>query len=192
MDSGPSVTDWISAISTASLGALGFIIAGYQWHKTGFNPRLTSRIDATLQGIELRIENKGRAAGMIDQVDVMKSDNELVYAEYEGFKGNEFRSIALPALASMRVIIRAPVGQPFEHGVRLLVGLGGTKFKEVVPVVAAEGVGIYGLTSVLPPGTPTQDSPERVRRERAGLLRPGRRRYASGTASIHTRSKLSR
>ena len=176
VDTGPSITDWISAISTAALGALGFIITGYQWRKTGFNPKLTSRIDTAYQGIELRIENRGRAAGIIDQVDVVQLDNEVAPAEYEGFSGNAFRSIALPALASMRLIIRAPKGYPFERGVRLLVGLGGTKFAEVVPVVATEGIGIYGLTSVLPPGTTTQDSSEHARSESACLLRIGRRR----------------
>lgn len=155
MDSGPSITDWISALSTAALGLLGFAITGYQWRKSGFNPRLTSRIDATHQGIELRIVNRGRGGGIIDQIDVVGSDYEIITAEYDGFTNKAFRSLTLPALASMRIIIQAPQGDPFPSVVRLLVGLGGTKPEEVTPVPTAEGVGIYGLTSVLPPGTAT-------------------------------------
>jgi hypothetical protein len=152
---GPSITDWIGAISTAALGLLGFIITGYQWRKTGFSPHLTSRIDDPHQGIELRIINKGRAAGIIDQIDVVQSDYQVLDAEYEGFTNKAFRSLAVPALASMRIIIQAPVNVPFPAGVRLLVGLGGTKPEEVVPVLTEGGIGIYGLTSVLPPGTST-------------------------------------
>jgi hypothetical protein len=152
MAADPSVTDWISAISTAALGALGFGVTWYQWRKTGFNPNLTSRIDQSHQGIELRVVNDGRAAGIIDQIDVVAADYQILEAEYEGFTGGGFRSLALPALASMRVIIQAPKGQPFPPGVRLLVGLGGIKPEEVTPIPAAKGVGIYGLASVLPPG----------------------------------------
>jgi hypothetical protein len=151
----PSVTDWISSVATAAIGVLGFLITGYQWRRSGFDPRLTSRIDVQRQGIELKIANKGRASGIIDQVDVAGRNNEILDAEYEGFSNKIFRSFALPAMASMRLIIQAPKGQPFEPGVRLLVGLGGTKHEEVTPVTTEEGVGIYGLTSVLPPGTPT-------------------------------------
>jgi hypothetical protein len=152
---GPSITDWISALSTAALGVLGFAVAFYQWHRAGFNPRLSSRIDNKHEAIELRVDNKGRAAGMIDQIDVVQSDNQIVEAEYEGFTGKNFRSLALPALASMRIIIQAPQGRPFEAGVRLLVGLGGTKPEEVTPITTDPGIGLYGLTSVLPPGTNT-------------------------------------
>jgi hypothetical protein len=151
----PSVTDWISAVSTAALGVLGLGITYYQWRKTAFIPRLTSRIDVPREGIELKIENKGRAAGIIDQVDVVRSDDEVVDAEYEGFTNSVFRSVALPALASMRIIIKAPRGHPFDPNVCLLVGVGATKPEKVIPVTTEKGVGIYGLTSVLPPGTPT-------------------------------------
>lgn len=152
---GSSITDWISAVSTASLGVLGFAITGYQWRRTGFSPLLTSRIDFSRQGIELRIVNRGRAAGIIDQVDVARSNYEILNAEYEGFTDRAFRSLAMPALGSLRIIIEAPQSEPFPADVRLLVGLGGTKFEEVVPIPMPEGVGIYGLASVLPPGTST-------------------------------------
>lgn len=155
MTADPSVTDWISSVSTAAIGLLGFLITGYQWRRSGFDPQLASRIDVLRQGIELKIVNKGRVAGIIDQVDVAGLDNEILDAEYEGFNNNAFRALGLPAMASMRIIIQAPKGQPFGPGVRLLVGLGGTTQEEVIPVEAGEAVGIYGLTSVLPPGTPT-------------------------------------
>jgi hypothetical protein len=150
---GPSITDWISALSTAALGVLGFFITVWQWRRTGFSPRFTSRIDARREAIELLIVNTGRAAGIIDQVDVVGADKEIVDdAEYEGFANSTFRPLALPATATMRIIIQAPEGRPFARGIRLLVGVGTSKPKIVTPADAASGIGIFGLTSVLPPG----------------------------------------
>jgi hypothetical protein len=156
MAADPSITDWISAISTAALGVLGFFITIWQWRRTGFSPRLRSRIDARREAIELLIVNTGRAAGIIDQVDVLTPDNYIVDdAEYEGFADHAFKPLALPAMASMRIIIQAPDKQPFALGARLLVGIGAAKPKLVTPAPTAAGLGIFGLTSVLPPGAAT-------------------------------------
>ena len=155
MAAGSSVTDWISAVSTAALGVIGAFITVWQWRRTGFDPQLTSRIDAGREAIELRIVNKGRAAGIIDQVDVVQPNNDILDAEYEGFTDNAFRPLALPAMASMRIIIQAPKGQPFPSGAGLLIGVGATEPKPVTPTVMPAGAGLYGLKSVLPPGTPT-------------------------------------
>ncbi len=156
MTAGPSITDWISALSTAALGVLGFFITVWQWRRTGFSPRLRSRIDARREAIELLIVNTGRAAGIVDQVEVVGADSEIVDdVEYEGFANNRFRPLPLPAMATMRIIVQAPEGRPFAAGVRLLVGVGTAKPKIVTPAGAAPGLGIFGLTSVLPPGALT-------------------------------------
>jgi hypothetical protein len=55
----------------------------------------------------------------------------------------------------MGIIVQTPEGRSFVPGSRLLVGIGFAKPKVVIPVDAAPGIGIFGLTSVLPPGTPT-------------------------------------
>jgi hypothetical protein len=150
----PSITDWISALSTAALGVLGVVITVWQWRRTGFAPRLTSRIDTSREGIELLVVNKGRAAGIIDQVDVVGSGDEVIDdAVYEGFSDGRFRPLALPAMASMRIIIQAPEGRTFPAGTRLAIGVGAGKSETLTPASAASGIGIYGLTSVLPPGT---------------------------------------
>ncbi len=127
----------------------------WQWRRTGFSPRLISRIDAPREAIELLIVNKGRAAGIIDQVDVLRPDKLIADAEYEGFTNRTFRPLALPAMASMRIIIQAPEGQTFVAGARLLVGIGAAQPKIVIPTDTPAELGIFGLTSVLPPGTPT-------------------------------------
>lgn len=156
MAANPSITDWISALSTAALGVLGFFITVWQWRRTGFSPRLRARIDASREAIELLIVNTGRAAGIIDQVDVIGPNGEVVEdAAYEGFADTAFRPLALPAMASMRIIVQAAEGRPFIRDVRLLVGVGSVRPRIVIPVDAAPGIGIFGLTSVLPPGTPT-------------------------------------
>jgi hypothetical protein len=74
----PSITDWISAVSTAALGVLGFFITVWQWRRTGFSPRLRARIDAGRDAIELLVVNTGRAAGIVDQVDVKGPTGEIV------------------------------------------------------------------------------------------------------------------
>lgn len=148
----PTITDWISAVSTASIGVLGFLITIWQWRKMGFSPRLAARIDPRREAIDLHIVNTGRAGGIIDQIDVLGPDNEIIEdAVFEGFAGDGFRPMALPAMASMRVIIQAPENRTFAAGVTLHVDVGANKPKAISP--AASELGIYGLTSVLPPGT---------------------------------------
>jgi hypothetical protein len=57
-------------------------------------------------------------------------------------------------MASTRIVIQAP-GHRFQTGVRLIVGLGASKPQVLAPSVVKPGLGLFGLTSVLPPGTPT-------------------------------------
>jgi hypothetical protein len=159
----PSVTDWISAVSTAALGILGFVITWWQWRKSGFSPQLTSRIDASREAIELLLVNKGRASGIIDQVSVLrpisaaKADGKFdVFdedAKFEGFTDGVFRPFALPAMASARIVIQAPEKQAFDADITVLVGVGRPKPREIVPAKIPAGLGIFGLRSVLPPGT---------------------------------------
>jgi hypothetical protein len=150
----PSITDWISALSTASLGVLGFFVTVWQWRRTGYRPRLTARVDGKREAIELMIVNTGRAGGIIDVVEVLRPDGEVVEAvECEGFPQGAFRPLALPAMASMRIIIQSPPDQSFPDGVRLAVGTGSGRPREITPTPTAPNVGLFGLTSVLPPST---------------------------------------
>jgi hypothetical protein len=156
MADAPNITDWIGAISTAVLGVLGTFITAWQWRRSGFNPQLTSRVDARHEAIELLIVNTGRADGIVDQVDVLNPDDSIVEdAAFEGFTEGTFRPLALPAAASMRIIVQAPQGTTFQHRVRLIVGVGATKPQVLTPSVTLPHLGIFGLRSVLPPGTPT-------------------------------------
>jgi hypothetical protein len=150
---GPSITDWISAISTAALGVLGAIITIWQWTMTRFRPKLSSRIDAQREAIELWIINKGRASGIIDRVQIMRPDKRIERrAQFESFPGNEFRSLSLPAMASIRIIIQAPPDATFDAGIQILIGVGRAKPTIITPTEITSGLGLYGLKSVLPPG----------------------------------------
>jgi hypothetical protein len=149
----PSITDWISAISTAALGVLGAIITIWQWTMTRFRPKLSSRIDSQREAIELWIVNKGRASGIIDRVQILQSDKRIERrARFESFPGNEYRSLSLPAMASIRIVIQAPPGATFDAGIQVLVGVGRTEPKIITPAEVTSGLGLYGLKSVLPPG----------------------------------------
>jgi hypothetical protein len=150
----PNITDWISAISTAALGVLGVFITIWQWSMTRFRPKLSSRIDARREAIELLIVNKGRASGIIDRVQIRRP-NKTIYdrAQFESFPGNEYRPLSLPAMASMRIIIQAPPKSVFDAGVQVVVGVGYAEPKVITPTEITSGLGLYGLKSVLPPGT---------------------------------------
>jgi hypothetical protein len=158
----PSITDWIGAISTAVLGGTGILITVWQMHLTKFNPQLTSRIDKQREAIELLVVNKGRASGIIDRVSVARPapDNKSTLivdteAKFEGFTENAFRPLVLPAMASIRIMIQAPAERPFAAGVKLLVGVGKAQPELVTPTEPASELSLFGIRSVLPPGTPT-------------------------------------
>jgi|SRR5580704_10986333 hypothetical protein len=148
----PSITDWISAVSTAALGLLGFVVAGWQWHRSGFCLKIRSRIDDPRQGIEIEIRNKGRIGGIISQVIVVEPDDSIVSdVTVDGFYDGSFKPIRLPAMSSMLLVIQAPKGRSFNPGVRVAVSAGKRRSKIVTPAKVPPDIGIAGLTSVLPP-----------------------------------------
>jgi hypothetical protein len=168
----PSVTDWISAVSTAALGLLGAVFTFWQWRMTRFRPRLSSRIDAQREAIELLIVNKGRASGIIDQVQILRPDNRIEkQAQFEGFPDDVFRPLSLPAMASMRIIIQAPANATFDTGVRIIAGVGYAEPKVITPTEITSGLGLYGVRSVLPPGV--SRILQREAQERAWQLQAG-------------------
>jgi hypothetical protein len=149
----PNITDWITAISTAGLGVLGAFITIWQWTMTRFRPKLSLRIDAQHEAIELWIVNKGRASGIIDRVQILQPDKKIERrAQFESFPGNEYRPLSVPAMASVRIIIQAPPGATFAKGVQVLVGVGRAEPEIITPTEITSGIGLYGLKSVLPPG----------------------------------------
>jgi hypothetical protein len=56
-------------------------------------------------------------------------------------------------MAAMKIIIQAPANALFDPGVRVRVGVGSGDPKVIIPVEFNPELGIYGLKSVLPPGT---------------------------------------
>jgi hypothetical protein len=149
-----SVADWISAVSTAALGLVGAVFTFWQWRMTKFRPKLSSQIDAQREAIALWIVNKGRASGIIDRVQILRPDKTIERrAQFESFPGNAYRPLSLPAMASMRIIIQAPPDVTFDAGVQVLVGVGQAEPEKITPDEITSGVGLYGLKSVLPPGT---------------------------------------
>lgn len=149
----PTITDWISAISTAALGILGAAFGFWQWIMARFRPKPSARIDAQREAIELWVINKGRATGVIDRIDILLSNGIIEeMARFESFPGNIYRPLSLPAMSSMRIIIQAPPGTTFEIGTQVLIGMGRTKPRIITPTEITSGLGIYGLKSVLPPG----------------------------------------
>lgn len=149
----PTITDWISAISTAALGILGAVFGIWQWVMAKFRPKPSARIDARREAIELWIINKGRATGVIDQIEILLP-GEIIEdgARFESFPDNIYRPLSLPAMSSMRIIIQASPGTTFGAGTQVLVSMGRAKPKTITPTEITSGLAIYGLKSVLPPG----------------------------------------
>jgi hypothetical protein len=153
---GPSITDWISAVSTAALGVLGAVVTIWQWRRTGFSPKIRPRIDRNHLAIEVQIVNTGRAGGIINQIAIVnpgQKKKEYIGVDEVAFKGfpeEAFRPVTLPAMASMLIVIRAPAGHPFGADVRVLVDVGAERPKIVPP--ASTKLDLAGLASVLPPG----------------------------------------
>jgi hypothetical protein len=153
------ITDWISAVGTAAIGVLGFFITIWQWTAAGFRPKLSARIEANRDAVEVKIVNNGRAAGIVVQLVVLTrlADTfEQVDVLYNGFPDREFRSLTLPGLASMRIIIEAPTGEHLPEDVQLKIGLGRGKDRYIRPKLEST-VGLFGLRTVLPPGSLTPD-----------------------------------
>lgn len=149
-----TVPAWISAISTAVIGGLGAVFTYWQWRMSRFRPKLSSRIDAQREAIELLIVNKGRASGIIDRVQIVRPDDRIEdQAQFEGFPDDAYRSLALPAMSSMRIIIQAPPDGTFDGGIRVIVGVGRAEPEIITPKGITSGIGLYGVRSVLPPGT---------------------------------------
>jgi hypothetical protein len=149
-----SVPAWISAISTAVLGGLGAVFTYWQWHMSRFRPKLSSRIDAQREAIELLIVNKGRASGIIDRVQILRPDGRIEdQAQFEGFPDDAYRPLSLPAMSSMRIIIQALPDVTFDAGIRVIVGVGRAVPEIITPKEITSEIGLYGVRSVLPPGT---------------------------------------
>ena len=98
---GPSITDWISAVSTAALGILGAFVTIWQWHRSSFRPKIRPRIDNRRQAVEVQIINTGRAGGIVNQVDIVvpgqaRNEFDVVGVAFKGFTDEKFRPVARP------------------------------------------------------------------------------------------------
>jgi hypothetical protein len=155
---GSSFAELLTAWSTLGIGVGGVAVTIWQFRKSGFHPILSSRIDARREACDLRIVNRGRTSGIIGQLLVLRASNSIIQGvKFEGFPGESFRPLVLPALGSMRVVIQAPPKSVLPRDVVLLVDIGAKKPQRVTPVPIDPQLGIYGTQSVLPPSAPTSD-----------------------------------
>jgi hypothetical protein len=148
-----SFAELLGAWSTLGIGVIGVVVTVWQFRKSAFRPKLTARMDAAHEACELRIVNRGRTTGVIGQVLVGHAKNEFMTdVRFDGFTDGLFTSVALPALASMRLLIEAPPQAELPRDLVLVVDVGAKKPRTVKPAVMEQGIGLYGLQSVLPPG----------------------------------------
>jgi hypothetical protein len=143
-----AVTDWIGALSAAVLGIFGFTFTAWQWWVSRFRPKMTARIDARREAIELRVVNRGRGTGVIHRVAVIDRKQFVLPISVEGFSNGAFTPVALPSFSAMHLIIMASNDATFTAEIRVKVEWwDGAKMIEPLHV----DVGLYGLKSVLPP-----------------------------------------
>lgn len=148
---GTNTTDWIGAISTATLGLFGAIFTVWQFWAQGFRPRCTAKIDLKRQAILLLIRNHGRADGVVARIVLVDADGLAMDppAPIDGYPSG-FATTTLPSRAAMRlVIVHPPDLETIPDGTRIKIDWGtGNALKVPQPV----DVGYLGLSSVLPPG----------------------------------------
>jgi hypothetical protein len=157
MSATASITDWISAISTAAIGLVGLFLTGWQYRASGFRPRFGSRVDANREAIELYVQNRGRAAGIVGRVAVISprgSDLVVHNVKFEGFPDGQFSPLILPGLMSMRLIIETKDQETFPKSATLSVDVGEAGDRRV-DLVHDESVSLFGLKSALPPRAET-------------------------------------
>jgi len=107
-------------------------------------------VDGRFQAIQLRIKNRGRASGLLEDVAVVSETLVIEGVSFEGFEDDAFEPLVLPAYSEMRLIIKAPDGCTFDRSDEVVVSVGGEE-KRLVPT--PENVGYYGLKSILPPAS---------------------------------------
>lgn len=160
VDVSPSITDWISALATASLGLLGLIFTFWQWRASGFRPHYEAKIDASRTGISLQVYNRGRALGIVLAVDVAEPTNSSLRRQkrsfllednvkFANFNHEKFLAFELPALTAARIIIKTKQPLPRKGVLRIQAG---TAHIKTVQLTEAEdrNVRFTGLPSLLP------------------------------------------
>lgn len=151
LTAGATTPDWITAVSTAVLGAFAAAFGVFQFTAEGFRPKVRLRIDATRTGISVEIRNKGRGAGVIARVVLVDKQGLALSpaAPVIGYPLEVFYPTTLPAHAAMRLIVGLPGGMnEFPEGIRVKVDWGtGGSLGTPLPT----NVGYGGLPSVLPP-----------------------------------------
>jgi hypothetical protein len=141
-----SAPAWISAISTAVLGILGLVFAGWQWWASGFHPKCEAEAEwPSAAAIRLRIRNTGRAPGVISHIAVI--DSRALAVDWAQGPRFALPPTRLPGLDRMELIIQAPADKQFSLDHRIRVEWGEAKTIKLKPV----SVGLFGLESVLPP-----------------------------------------
>lgn len=153
----PSITDWISALSTSFLGGLGVVIGLWQWRASGFRPKYLAQSDHSGKAISFQITNRGRASGAIFSINVAAklSRNEFLYAEeihFSGFPEERFGPFTLPGLATTRIIITSDDKLSENAVIRILAG---TQPGKTVKIKALRDhrMRFDGIKSLLPPGS---------------------------------------
>jgi len=131
---------------------VGLFLTGWQWRASGFRPRIVSRVDANREAIELKIQNRGRASGVVGRVAVVSArGKDLVVrsTKFEGFPNGQFSPVILPGLASIRLIIEAVDRENFPENASVRVDVGDAIDKSITPI-HDQSVSLFGLKSVLP------------------------------------------
>lgn len=154
--SAPNITEWIGALGTVFLGALGAGITIWATLQTRFHARVSALIEFDNRTVAVRITNRSNSAGMVSSV-------EIVHAHT--YRANEYK--AIPSKID---------GGPSDRDVLpLYLPPGALASLVLIPVEAASfprGVGVViewgaGRTCV----RPTTLAPSR-RLERRSLLPP--------------------
>jgi hypothetical protein len=147
---GADTATWIGAAAGA-VGAVAAVLGLWAVFRR-FRPEMTARIDGRRQGIRIDFENRGRAAGRVSRVAIVRGGSMTeVPAEFAGLPEERFRAAELPARSGDWYLIAAAprTDGAFPEGVRVHARWGLGRRKTIEPEEAPD-VGYAGMASQWP------------------------------------------
>jgi hypothetical protein len=146
--SAASVTDWISAVSTATLGVVGLLFTIYQWWASGFRPRLEALLSGSGDSLRVIVDNRGRGSGLVHNIAATDLSHLAVGGKFRGFPDELYRPQTVPGHGRMELTIEALEDNNYGRDNRVVVAW--SKHEKTLTPRPAD-VSFFGLDPFLPP-----------------------------------------
>ena len=161
----PSVTYWITALSTLVLGVVGALFGIYQWWMAGFRPKVAAYLETGRERVVVTVENRGRGSGVVYAVDVVAGpspDQPIVPSSIVADpEMSVFPQTVLNPGGAIQVVRKAELaagqqksadgGLKFPAGVQVLVRMSVKAGCKIVAPAESSNLSLAGTFTQLPP-----------------------------------------